>query len=50
VLITGDTEEPALRSAGDALTRVLFKPVRPAVLHQVLIRFNNPVADHSGAV
>ena len=45
IVITGDTEEAALRSADNLTTRVLFKPVRPAVLKQALILFSSTPHD-----
>ena len=39
ILVTGDTEETALRDLADPSIHVLFKPVNPAVLSQSLRRF-----------
>lgn len=38
VLVTGETEEPELRRLDGALAEVVFKPVRPPVLMQILRR------------
>lgn len=35
-LVTGNTEDPELRKFNDSATRVLFKPVKPAILMRAL--------------
>ena len=49
IIITGDTEEVALRSADNATTRVLFKPVKPAVLQQAVLRFCSTSSDRAAS-
>ena len=38
VIMTGDTEDPTLRQAGNSKLRILYKPVKPAELRQTLLQ------------
>ncbi len=41
-LITGNTEDPALRQNNDCTVRIIFKPVKPSVLLQTLLELLTP--------
>ena len=38
IIVTGDTEDVALRQAGTDSLRILYKPVKPAELRQILLQ------------
>lgn len=38
IIMTGDTEDPTLRQAGTDNLRILYKPVKPAELRQILLQ------------